>query len=124
MQREESVAGVGRTHGVRHQADVRFCHQRWPERQLYEVLPTSVCGWVVSLLDDRFPATRTGGPDPQPSFASMESSPQSCLSDCSTLSAKHHDAVLFAAETFGTRRTLALGQCRQKVLFFALINYS
>ena len=27
-----------RTHGIRHQADVRLGHQRWPERQLYEVL--------------------------------------------------------------------------------------
>ena len=37
MQREESAAVSGRTHGNRHQADVRFGGQRWPERQLYEL---------------------------------------------------------------------------------------
>jgi len=50
MQSEEPVGAGGRTHGIRHQADVRFGHQRWPERQLYEVQLTSGCGWAVSLL--------------------------------------------------------------------------
>lgn len=50
LQREEPVDASGRTHGIRHQADVRFGHQSWPERQLYEVQTTSGCGWAVSLL--------------------------------------------------------------------------
>lgn len=36
MQREEPFGAGGRTHGIRHQADVRLGHLRWPERQLYE----------------------------------------------------------------------------------------
>lgn len=40
MQRKESVAAGGRTHGKRHQADVRLGRQRRPERQLHEVLLT------------------------------------------------------------------------------------
>jgi hypothetical protein len=31
-QREEPVDAGVRTHGIRHQATVRFDHQRWPER--------------------------------------------------------------------------------------------
>jgi len=34
MQREEPVAARGCIHGIGHQADVRFGHQRSPERQL------------------------------------------------------------------------------------------
>jgi hypothetical protein len=34
MQRKEPVGANGRTHGVRHQADVRARQLRWPERQL------------------------------------------------------------------------------------------
>ena len=49
-QREESVDAGGRTHGIRHQADVRFGHQRWPERQLCKVRLTLGCGWAVSLI--------------------------------------------------------------------------
>jgi len=49
-QRQEPVGAGGSTHGIRHQADVRFGHQRWPERQLYKVQLTSGCGWAVSLL--------------------------------------------------------------------------
>lgn len=41
LQREEPAAAVGRTHGMRHQADVRFGHQRWLERQLYVVQLTA-----------------------------------------------------------------------------------
>ena len=37
MQREEPVGAGGLTHGICHQADVRFGHQRSPERPLYEV---------------------------------------------------------------------------------------
>ena len=49
-QRKEPVGAVGRTHGVRHEADVRFGHQRWPERQLYEVQLTSGRHWSASVL--------------------------------------------------------------------------
>ena len=56
MQREEPVDASGRTHGIRHQADVRFGHQRWPERQLYEVQLTSGCGWAVSLRQRLLPS--------------------------------------------------------------------
>lgn len=49
LQREEPVDASGRTHGIRHQADARFGHQRWPERQLYEVQLTSGCGSAVTL---------------------------------------------------------------------------
>lgn len=50
VQREEPLDAGGRTDGTRHQADLRFGHQRWPGRQLYEVQLTSGCGWAVSLL--------------------------------------------------------------------------
>jgi hypothetical protein len=50
VQREEPLGAGGRTHGMRHQGDVRFGHQRWPERQLYDVVLTSACGWAVSLI--------------------------------------------------------------------------
>ena len=50
LQREEPVATGGRTHGKRHRADVRFGHQRWPERQLYEVQLTPDSDWAVSML--------------------------------------------------------------------------
>jgi len=50
LQREEPVGAGGRTHGVRHQADVRFGCQRWPERQQYVVQLTSTCGWAGSLF--------------------------------------------------------------------------
>ena len=56
LQREEPVDASGRTHGIRHQADVRFGHQRWPERQLYEVQLTSGCGWAVSLRQRLLPS--------------------------------------------------------------------
>jgi hypothetical protein len=49
MQRKEPVDAGGRTHGIHHQADVRFGHKRWHERQLYEVQQTSGCDWAVSL---------------------------------------------------------------------------
>lgn len=39
-QREEPVTACGRTHGKRHQADVRLGRWRGPERQLHEVLLT------------------------------------------------------------------------------------
>lgn len=65
MKREEPVDAGGRTHGIRHQADARFGHQRWPERQLCEVQLTSVCGRADSHSDDCFPAARTGTPDPE-----------------------------------------------------------
>ena len=32
VQRKEPVTAGGRTHGKRHQGDVRFGHRRWPER--------------------------------------------------------------------------------------------
>jgi hypothetical protein len=38
---------------MRHQGDVRFGHQRWPERQLYDVVLTSGFGWAVSLIRRR-----------------------------------------------------------------------
>ena len=41
LQREEPVGAGGRTHAIRHQADVRLDHQRRPERRLYEVQLTS-----------------------------------------------------------------------------------
>ena len=50
LQRKELVDAGGRTHGIRHQAAVRFGHPRRRERQLYEVQLTSGCDWVVSLL--------------------------------------------------------------------------
>lgn len=40
LQREESVAAGGRTHGKRYLAEVRLGPWRRPERQLYEVLLT------------------------------------------------------------------------------------
>lgn len=40
LQREEPVAAGVRTHGKRHQADVRLDRERQPERQLGEVLLT------------------------------------------------------------------------------------
>jgi hypothetical protein len=43
VQREQPVAVGGRTHGKRHQADVRFGGQRWPERQLCEGELTKYC---------------------------------------------------------------------------------
>jgi len=43
------VAAGERTHGERHQADVRFGHWRWTERQLYEVQLTPDIDWGVSL---------------------------------------------------------------------------
>ena len=56
VQREEPVDASGRTHGIRHQADIRFGHQGWPERQLYEVQLTSGCGWAVSLRQRLLPS--------------------------------------------------------------------
>lgn len=50
LQREERVGAGGCTHGIRHQADVRHGHLRWPERQLYEVQLTPRCCWAVSPL--------------------------------------------------------------------------
>jgi hypothetical protein len=66
MQREEPVGASGRTHGIRHQADVRFCHQRRPERQLYEVQPTSGRGWAVSLLRRLLPCRANWRYRPRP----------------------------------------------------------
>ena len=37
MQRKEPVDAGWRTHGNRHQPDVRFGGQGWPERQLCDV---------------------------------------------------------------------------------------
>jgi hypothetical protein len=64
LQREESVAAGERTHGKRHQADIRFGHRRWTERQLYEVKLTPDCNWAVSLLNDCSTVVRTGGTEP------------------------------------------------------------
>ena len=50
MQREEPVGAHGRTHDLRHQADIRFRLRRWPERQLYEVQLTLGRHWSVSAL--------------------------------------------------------------------------
>ena len=49
LQRVLPVAAGERTHGERHQADVRFGHWRWTERQLYEVQLTPDIDWGVSL---------------------------------------------------------------------------
>lgn len=52
-QRKEPVGAGGRTHGIRHRADVRFGQQRWHERQLYEVQLrklSSGCGWAIPLF--------------------------------------------------------------------------
>jgi hypothetical protein len=49
-QREEPVGDSARPHGISHQADARFSHWSWPERQLYEVQLTSSCDWAVSLV--------------------------------------------------------------------------
>lgn len=61
MRREESVAAGERTHGKRHQADIRFGHRRWTERQLYEVKLTPNCNWAISLLNDCSTVVQTGG---------------------------------------------------------------
>ncbi len=66
LQRKEPVGVSGRTHGICHQADVRFSQQRWPERPLYEVQLPLGCDWAVSLLRRLLPAARTGGADPKP----------------------------------------------------------
>jgi hypothetical protein len=42
------VGAGGRTHGIRHQADVRFGHHRWPGWHLYKVQLASGCRWAVS----------------------------------------------------------------------------
>ncbi len=43
------VATSGRTHGKRHQTDVRFGGRRWPERQLCEGELTPDSDWAFSL---------------------------------------------------------------------------
>jgi hypothetical protein len=50
LQSKEPVGAGRRTHGNRHQADVRFGQRRWTERHLYEVELTSGCRWAISLL--------------------------------------------------------------------------
>ena len=55
MQREEPVAVGGRTHGKRHQADVRFGGLCWPERQLCVGELTPDGDWAVSLVKRLLP---------------------------------------------------------------------
>ena len=56
MQRKEPFAARGCTHSIRHQADVRFGHQRSHERQLYEVQLTPDRSCAVSLLRRLLPS--------------------------------------------------------------------
>jgi hypothetical protein len=77
LQRKEPVDDGGRTHGKRYQADVGVGHQRWPERQLYEVQPTSGCGCAVSLLRRLLPCRANWRYRPNP--------PVSFLQSCRTL---------------------------------------
>jgi len=49
------VGAGGRTHGIRHQADVRFGHHRWPGWRLYKVQLPSGCGWAVSPFRRQLP---------------------------------------------------------------------
>jgi hypothetical protein len=65
---EEPVDAGGRTHGIRHQADARRGHQRWPERQLYEVQLTSGCGWAALLLRRLLPCRANWRYRPKPAI--------------------------------------------------------
>jgi hypothetical protein len=68
LQRKEPVGVNRRTHGICHEADVRFSQQRWPERQLCEVQLTLGCDRAVSLLRRLLTAARNGGTDPKPKY--------------------------------------------------------
>lgn len=59
-QRKEPVAAGGRTHGDRHQADIRLGQQPCLERQLYEAQLTPDCESVFVPLGRLLPPAASG----------------------------------------------------------------
>ena len=87
MQRLRTLVSGGRTHGIRHLADVRYGCQRWAERLLNGEQLTPACDRADSLLQQLLPCRVDSDLDPSPQSGPSPGLPGANLEPLETSSA-------------------------------------